>query len=253
MPHSTGQRFCSKRCAGLATSIVGKIQTEKFEAEIDATPRRKLKGRLVYVPAGEQPFVIGTRMNGDRHKRRGEIRTCVKCGDEYWVSHAARADQSACSRACGAEKMRRKRHSNSLAKGGPQRASLDKWFSLIVRSIGYCQCCGRTDMLQCAHIVSRRYLGVRWAFDNAMCLCAACHMRFTHRPIEWDAYVTETIGEAAYADIKRRALAFKGPVDRAAVAEGLYTVALEKGLTMNGVPGWSGWTSLKSQDDESVA
>jgi len=94
---------------------------------------------------------------------------------------------------------------------------LDVLFSEIVRSAGRCRRCGRTDSLQCAHVVSRRYHGVRWDFDNAFSLCARCHMYFTYRPLEWDGYVVSQIGEDRYRAIKKRAMAFVGPVDRGAV------------------------------------
>lgn len=43
--------------------------------------------------------------------------------------------------------------------------------------------------LQCAHIISRRYRAVRWDEDNAVALCAAHHMFWTHRPLEWVVWV----------------------------------------------------------------
>jgi hypothetical protein len=48
------------------------------------------------------------------------------------------------------------------------------------------QCSG---YLQCAHIISRRYRAVRWDEDNAVTLCAAHHMFWTHRPLEWIVWV----------------------------------------------------------------
>lgn len=91
----------------------------------------------------------------------------------------------------------------------------DAVFSKLVRAIGYCEagpifgnrsgpyCSGP---LQCAHIVSRSYRALRWDKDNAMCLCAAHHMYFTHRPIEWELFCVDELGQDAYDDLKRRAL-----------------------------------------------
>jgi hypothetical protein len=65
----------------------------------------------------------------------------------------------------------------------------DELFSQKVRSVGYCEHCKSTERLQCAHIVSRRYRGVRWFLGNALCLCSRCHLYFEHRPLEWQEYV----------------------------------------------------------------
>jgi len=42
--------------------------------------------------------------------------------------------------------------------------------------------------LQCAHLISRRYAATRWLDANAMPLCAAHHLYFTHHPLEWEAF-----------------------------------------------------------------
>ncbi len=39
--------------------------------------------------------------------------------------------------------------------------------------------------LQCAHVVSRRYRATRWVKENAVALCAAHHLYWTHHPLEW--------------------------------------------------------------------
>lgn len=107
-------------------------------------------------------------------------------------------------------------------KRKPSRTSLrtkaDTLFSLHIRRDGVCVRCGKTEGLQCAHIVSRRYLSTRWDDDNAVCLCAGCHIYMTHRPLEWDVWVTKRIGADAYAAIKRRALKTTKPDYEAIVA-----------------------------------
>jgi len=79
-------------------------------------------------------------------------------------------------------------------------------FSLRIREGGRCECCGETMHLQCAHVFSRRYLSTRWDFQNAMCLCRGCHVRYTHRPLEWEQFVIGKIGAGVYASLKRKAL-----------------------------------------------
>lgn len=60
------------------------------------------------------------------------------------------------------------------------KKKLDVLFSKIVRSVGRCERCGKTEHLQCAHIFSRRHLSLRYDFENAICLCAGCHLYWWH-------------------------------------------------------------------------
>lgn len=88
----------------------------------------------------------------------------------------------------------------------------DRLFSLAVRSVGHCES-GRTGCkgpLQCAHHFSRRYLAVRWDRRNASCLCAAHHLYWTHRPIEWDQWIRGRMCDDYYTV---RDLALAGMVD----------------------------------------
>jgi len=78
-------------------------------------------------------------------------------------------------------------------------ALCDRLFSRLVRTEGFCEgkgyvnpdgtITGCSAVLQCAHIVSRRYKAVRWSGANAVCLCSAHHIFFTYRPIEWRIFV----------------------------------------------------------------
>jgi 5-methylcytosine-specific restriction endonuclease McrA len=68
----------------------------------------------------------------------------------------------------------------------------DQLFSRIIRERdGRCMHCGTGSNLQCAHIISRSYKSIRTLEDNAVALCRSCHVRFTHRPLEWEAWVQE--------------------------------------------------------------
>ncbi len=64
-----------------------------------------------------------------------------------------------------------------------------------------CQWCGSMEHLQCAHIVSRRYLATRWDGRNAMALCRGCHFYFTNHPLEWEVFCGEV-----YQEMKHEAL-----------------------------------------------
>lgn len=78
------------------------------------------------------------------------------------------------------------------------RAKCDRLFAEHIRSHGECEAAGVdgiacSDRFQCAHILSRKHLGTRWHPLNALCLCSAHHVWFTHHELHWerwrDAYV----------------------------------------------------------------
>jgi hypothetical protein len=73
-----------------------------------------------------------------------------------------------------------------------------------------CENCGTLDRLQCAHIVGRIYSHTRTDLDNAFCLCARCHMRFTDRPVEWVDFIDRKIGRAEYERLRHKAEAGVG-------------------------------------------
>ena len=58
-----------------------------------------------------------------------------------------------------------------------------------------CTLCGSTGMagqaLDWAHVLSRRYAGTRWAWENSTTLCRRCHYTYTNRPDEW-AHLCQT-------------------------------------------------------------
>lgn len=96
------------------------------------------------------------------------------------------------------------------------RASLkkeaDALFSWAIRrrdkrcqAVGYKFRCSFT--LQAAHLIRRRYLATRWSMDNAVALCGAHHVYFTHNDIEWIDWIIERIGEDEYKGLRERAKA----------------------------------------------
>jgi 5-methylcytosine-specific restriction endonuclease McrA len=87
----------------------------------------------------------------------------------------------------------------------------DALFGKIIRARGACESCGQTWDLQCAHGFSRRYRSVRWDEVNAFCLCRGCHMKFTHRPLEWDDWLKADWGEVRYWEIRHIALTAPNP------------------------------------------
>ena len=73
---------------------------------------------------------------------------------------------------------------------------LDVLFSNWIRNRDKrCMRCGRPDGgLQCAHIAGRRSLAGRWNDKNAITLCYACHLRWSHQnPLEFSEWLKETL------------------------------------------------------------
>ena len=89
-----------------------------------------------------------------------------------------------------------------------QSNKADKLFSEIIRSKGYCKNCGSKDRLQCAHVFSRKYKQIRWAFNNAFCLCWKCHIYYTHFPIEWENFAVLKLGRKEYNKLRNKALKY---------------------------------------------
>jgi 5-methylcytosine-specific restriction endonuclease McrA len=58
---------------------------------------------------------------------------------------------------------------------------LDTKFSLYIRQPGRCEMCGKTESLQCSHVISRTVIPLRWHPLNAIPLCYHCHMHIWHR------------------------------------------------------------------------
>lgn len=66
------------------------------------------------------------------------------------------------------------------------RKRADHLFSEYIRKRdGKCLRCGKTDTLQCAHIIGRRNHHLRYDPQNAITLCYACHIHWWHKePLE---------------------------------------------------------------------
>ena len=104
----------------------------------------------------------------------------------------------------------------------------DKLFSKYVRARdGSCVAVGEAGVdcagyLQCAHIISRSYKSIRVDPDNAVCLCAAHHTFWTHRPLEWQSWV-EGRFPGRWDRLRREALKYE-KVNWRAELESLRTV-----------------------------
>ncbi len=98
---------------------------------------------------------------------------------------------------------------------GYYKKKADTAFSLMIRQRdGVCvanrariDTCESPRFLQCAHIHSRGYTATRLDPENAVTLCRSCHMYFGNRPLEWEEFVDEVLGENYYKRLGIRALA----------------------------------------------
>lgn len=100
----------------------------------------------------------------------------------------------------------------------PKRTTLrnkaDKLFSLYIRDRDRrCRRCGKSGDLQCAHGFSRSYHKTRWDERNAWAMCRGCHTFFTHRPIQWEDWMREDMGEELYEEVRRQAKSIGQKVD----------------------------------------
>lgn len=93
----------------------------------------------------------------------------------------------------------------------PMWMVLDRLEELRAQQLGITNCLG---IKQCAHIVSRGYMGTRWDFENAVVLCAGDHVYFTHHPEEWRLWVDLNFGPGYYDSIRRRALGYVARQDK---------------------------------------
>jgi hypothetical protein len=75
--------------------------------------------------------------------------------------------------------------------------------ALLYAPCGPLQCKGG---LQCAHILTRGYSVIRHDPRNALSLCQAHHMYWTHRPAEWELFIVAKLGQAHWDELRRLAI-----------------------------------------------
>lgn len=73
----------------------------------------------------------------------------------------------------------------------------DVLFSKVIRERdGHCKAAGQHDVqcsgsLQCCHIIGRGERAIRTYEPNAIAMCQAHHMFFTHRPAAWLDFIDQ--------------------------------------------------------------
>lgn len=62
-----------------------------------------------------------------------------------------------------------------------QMKLLDDLWRDAIRSIGYCEKCGKTSGMQAHHIFAKGHHRIlRWNLLNGICLCYRCHIHWAH-------------------------------------------------------------------------
>ena len=88
----------------------------------------------------------------------------------------------------------RKRRNHSRRDRTRSRAGMVRELDALARQEVFerdghkCMMCSSEKNIQWAHVLSRRHLAIRWNPDNAMTLCAGCHLFWHHQPlaaIDW--------------------------------------------------------------------
>lgn len=112
----------------------------------------------------------------------------------------------------------RRRVVNRKSKRDAEVKELDRLAREVVmkRDGGKCRRCGSERRLQWCHIYSRRYPSLRWDPDNALCLCAGCHLWQHHNPLDSSAWVEQAIGPATAARLRTIMKTARRGIDRAA-------------------------------------
>lgn len=86
-----------------------------------------------------------------------------------------------------------------------KRTTADIAFSNAVRESFDFVCCGcgaygreGRQMMDCAHVFSRKHRSTRWTVANAVCLCRSCHQKMADRPLVFAELVRKWLGADAY-------------------------------------------------------
>ncbi len=188
-----------------------------------------------YVDTEGNAFIIvrGSRVQGLEWRRYyGYLVNCVQCGKEVFDRKGPRKIGPFCGARCS-----KQGHNNPSTQAVIQRGTvaenvLDRLFGKIVRRSGQCAACGKSRpnvVIQCAHGFSRTYRGTRWDESNAWPLCVSCHKFYTHRPIEWENWMRNKLGDEAYQALRMKAMVVT-KVDRIEMYQSLQTRLAEIGV-----------------------
>jgi len=57
-------------------------------------------------------------------------------------------------------------------------------------------------MFDCAHILGRRAVALRWHPLNATALCRSCHIFYTEHPFDWADWCRDQFGEDLVSELR---------------------------------------------------
>ncbi len=90
-----------------------------------------------------------------------------------------------------------------------RQKKLDIVFSNLVRERNnyICQACctnkrHEPGTLDCAHIMGRRGVALRWHPKNATALCRSCHLFYTEHPFDWRDWCVDQFGEDLVSELR---------------------------------------------------
>ena len=218
---------------------------------------RWVGAKRVYFTDDGRAFVITRRRRAGKYadaRYYGAVFNCESCGEEAFSKATGATKFRFCGRKCAGKDMGLAKVGRAAGRTKPsaknEKNYLDRLLSVLVRHAGSCVECGAVESLQCAHGFSRRYLNVRWDRRNVFCLCNRCHLRYTHRPLEWDEWLRARWGDELYAEIRALALRTDLKVDKDAVRLALADEIRAAGITVSRVPksAW-GWAGLAAEAD----
>jgi 5-methylcytosine-specific restriction endonuclease McrA len=91
-----------------------------------------------------------------------------------------------------------------------ERKKLIKALDQVVREIvmkrpHYCVTCGKTENLQCGHLITRSRYGTRWDLMNCNIQCSGCNFRHEFQPEIYTRWFLNCFGEQAYQDLCHKA------------------------------------------------
>jgi hypothetical protein len=215
------------------------------------TSTRWIRGEPISYTEDGRTFTGRQRKRGDKIvpvRYYGEVFVCESCRKESFARYSGANRFKFCSHACagaGDKKLGRVKKTTPTAV----KSHLDRLYSVIVRAPGLCVNCAAASDHQCAHGFSRRYLIIRWDLRNGFCLCRRCHMKYTHRPLEWDEWLRDRWGQDLYSELRTLALRTDIKVDVDAVRDHLVAEARSLGAVRNRLPktvaGWAGLTDAE--------
>ncbi len=184
------KKYCSSKCSLEAMKSPRNKPNIKKGSRLRYGPEKKCANcNETFVAYRSTSVVCSKKCFGERRRKTGDWRGVKAWAKKYW-----------------SEPKNRLKRAKKL-----KLITLDGVAREICRLRSGCEATGFHD-LQCkgslhwAHIISRTYHKVRWDEDNCLLLCAAHHIFYTYRHIQWEQFLDQKIGRDKYDELKRRAM-----------------------------------------------